>query len=111
AIELAAALILMLWWWRHASLPHAAWMALFHTVSAFNNAGVSLYQGGLALFSHDPVVTFILSGCVILGGLGFTVLADMHQKQSWRKFSYYTRLMLLGTLAINLVGLILFWAI
>lgn len=111
AIELAAALILTLWWWRHTSLPHAAWMALFHTVSAFNNAGVSLYRDSLVLFSHDPVVTFILSGCVILGGLGFTVLADIHQKQSWRKFSYYTRLILLGTLALNLVGLILFWAI
>jgi len=111
AIELAAALVLTLWWWRHADLPHAAWMALFHTVSAFNNAGVSLYHGSLALFAHDPVVTFILSGCVILGGLGFTVLADIHQKQSWRKFTHYTRLMLLGTLALNLIGLLVFWAI
>jgi len=111
AIELAAALILMLWWWRHASLPHAAWMALFHAVSAFNNAGVSLYEGSLAGFTHDPVVTFVLSGCVILGGLGFTVLADIHHKQSWRRFSYYTRLMLLGTLALNLAGLAVFWAI
>uniref|UniRef100_UPI00333E85DB TrkH family potassium uptake protein n=1 Tax=Castellaniella defragrans TaxID=75697 RepID=UPI00333E85DB len=111
AIELSAVLILTLWWWRHTSLPHAAWMALFHTISAFNNAGVALSNTSLAPFSHDPVVIFILSACVILGGLGFTVLADIHQKQSWRKFSHYTRLMLLGTLVLNLAGLALFWAI
>ncbi|MER1968161.1 potassium transporter TrkG [Castellaniella sp. GW247-6E4] len=111
AIELAAALILMLWWWRHAPLPHAAWMALFHAISAFNNAGVSLYDNSLALFSHDPVVTFVLSSCIILGGLGFTVLADIYHKQSWQKFTHYSRLILLGTLVLNLAGFGVFWAI
>lgn len=111
AIELAAALILMLWWWRHAPLPEALWMAVFHAVSAFNNAGISLHEGSLIEFTHDPVVTFTITSCIILGGLGFTVLADIYQKQSWQRYSYYTRLMLLGTLVLNLTGLALFWAI
>ncbi|MDY0309832.1 MAG: potassium transporter TrkG [Castellaniella sp.] len=111
AIEGAAILILTLWWWRHDSLEHAFLLAGFHAVSAFNNAGMSLFPGSLAAFSGDPVTTFVVTGCIILGGLGFSVLADIHQKRSWAALAYYTRLMLIGTLCLNLVGFAVFWLI
>jgi trk system potassium uptake protein TrkH len=111
AIEGAAILILTLWWWRHDDLGHAFLLAGFHAVSAFNNAGLSLFPGSLANFVGDPVTTFVMTGCVILGGLGFSVLADINQKRSWSTLAYYTRLMLIGTLILNLVGLALFWLI
>lgn len=111
AIELAAILILTLWWWRHAPLSQAFFMALFHAVSAFNNAGMSLFDGGMSQFVNDPVTTSVITISIILGGLGFSVLADMYHKQSWSTFSLYTRMMLLATLVINMVGFILFWAI
>ncbi|MFV0283768.1 MAG: TrkH family potassium uptake protein [Castellaniella sp.] len=110
-IEGAATLILTLWWWRHDSLEHAFLLAGFHTVSAFNNAGMTLFSDSLASFTGDPVTTFVMTGCIILGGLGFTVLADIQQKRSWATLAYYTRLMLLGTLIINLAGFVLFWLI
>jgi trk system potassium uptake protein TrkH len=111
AIEGAAILILTLWWWRHDNLGHAFLLAGFHAVSAFNNAGLSLFPGSLAAFAGDPVTTFVMTGCVILGGLGFSVLADIQQKRSWAALAYYTRLMLIGTLVLNLAGFALFWLI
>ena len=111
AIEGAAVLILTLWWWRHDSLEHAFLLAGFHAVSAFNNAGVSLFPGSMAGFAGDPVTTFVITGCIILGGLGFSVLADIQQKRSWATLAYYTRLMLIGTLILNLAGFVLFWLI
>ena len=111
AIEGTAILILTLWWWRHDSLGHAFLLAGFHAISAFNNAGLSLFPGSLAIFSGDPVTTFVLTGCIILGGLGFSVLADIHQKRNWATLAYYTRLMLIGTLILNLAGFVLFWLI
>ncbi len=111
AIEGAAILILTLWWWRHDSLEHAFLLAGFHAVSAFNNAGMSLFPRSLAGFTGDPVTTFVITGCIILGGLGFSVLADIQQKRSWASLAYYTRLMLIGTLILNLAGFALFWLI
>ncbi|MBV6273691.1 potassium transporter [Alcaligenaceae bacterium CGII-47] len=111
AIELAAILILTLWWWRYESFPHALYMAVFHAISAFNNAGISLFDGSMAGFIGDPVTIFVITTSVILGGLGFSVLADIYQKQSWGTFSLYTRLVLLGTLGLNLTGFVLFWLI
>lgn len=111
AIELAAILVLTLWWWRYEPFPRASLLAVFHAVSAFNNAGFSLFSDGLARFVGDPVTTFVITASIILGGLGFSVLADIYYKQSWSTFSLYTRLMLLGTLYINLIGFALFWLI
>ncbi|MCZ4330213.1 TrkH family potassium uptake protein [Castellaniella denitrificans] len=110
-IEGAAILILTLWWWRHDSLEHAFLLAGFHAVSAFNNAGMSLFPHSLAGFTGDPVTTFVITGCIILGGLGFSVLADIQQKRSWASLAYYTRLMLIGTLILNLASFALFWLI
>ncbi|HET8597984.1 MAG TPA: potassium transporter TrkG [Castellaniella sp.] len=111
AIEGAAILILTLWWWRHDSLGHAFLMAGFHVVSAFNNAGITLFSDSLTSFTGDPVTTFVLTGCIVLGGLGFSVLADIYHKRAWRTLGYYTRLMLIGTGVLNLCALALFWLI
>lgn len=111
AIEGAAILVLTLWWWRNNTLQDAFLMAGFHAVSAFNNAGITLFPDSLAGFTGDPVTTFVLTGCIILGGLGFSVLADIYHKRAWQTLAYYTRLMLLGTLILNLGALVLFWLI
>lgn len=111
AIEGAAILILTLWWWRNDTLEHAFLMAGFHAISAFNNAGITLFPDSLAGFAGDPVTTFVITGCIILGGLGFSVLADIHHKRAWNTLAYYTRLMLIGTLVLNLAALTLFWLI
>lgn len=111
AIELAAILILTLWWWRYESFSNALYMATFHAITAFNNAGISLFDRSMASFAGDPVTTFVITTSVILGGLGFSVLADIQQKQSWHALSLYTRLVLLGTLYLNLIGFALFWLI
>ena len=54
-------------------------------------------------FSSDPVVLLTLSALVIVGGLGFLVWQEMAEKRSFRKFSVYTKLVLLTTAGL-LVG-------
>lgn len=111
AIEFSAIIVLTLWWWRHHSFFDAFALAGFHVVSAFNNAGISLFNNSLVSFTGDPVTIFIITACIILGGLGFSVLADIYHKRAWLTLAYYTKLILLGTLIINLTGFILIWAI
>jgi len=50
------------------------WWALFHSVSAFNNAGFGLNSNNLVNFLHDPVINTVIASLIILGGLGYPVL-------------------------------------
>lgn len=71
----------------HPTDPHplaggggAAWSAVFHSVSAFCNAGFSLYRGNLAPFVADASVNAVICGLIILGGLGFPVLNELTRR-------------------------------
>lgn len=54
------------------------WWSLFHSVSAFNNAGFGLMSNNLMNFAYDPVITLTISSLIILGGLGYPVLIAIH---------------------------------
>jgi trk system potassium uptake protein TrkH len=108
-IEAASALLLALWWSRDMPVPTAISQAVFHVIAAFNNSGLSLFPHSLAQFVNDPVTVLLITGCVILGGIGFTVLSDVRHKKRWVTLMPYTKLMLAATLALNLTGFALIW--
>lgn len=76
-VEAAGAVVLTLWWWRQYELGHAAWLGTFHAVSAFNNAGFSLFPDNLVRYRGDLVVNLVITGLIIAGGLGFFVLREV----------------------------------
>ncbi|MAT69790.1 MAG: hypothetical protein CMJ58_09725 [Planctomycetaceae bacterium] len=95
---------------------HAIWSGLFHSVSAFCNAGFSLYSNSLTYYSDDPIVCGVVIALVVIGGLGFPVILDIfrHWKQPWGelwvKLSMHSKVMLIGTaalLAFSTVGIFL----
>lgn len=60
------------------------WMAVFHAVSAFCNAGFSLFPGNLAGFVGDPGVQTVIMVLIVLGGLGFPVIMELVRTGSRR---------------------------
>jgi trk system potassium uptake protein TrkH len=80
------------------------WQSAFHSVSAFNNAGFSLFSDSLMGYVDNPLIIFTISVQFIIGGLGFAVLSDILVFGKWRKFSLHTRLMLTGTAALILLS-------
>lgn len=76
------------------------WQALFHSISAFNNAGFSLFSDSLMGYVDNPLIIFTTSLQFIIGGLGFAVLSDILIFGKWNKFSLHTRLMLVGTVSL-----------
>lgn len=79
---------------------------LFHAVSAFNNAGFVLASDSLSAYAANPLVNIVISLLFISGGIGFVVVADMLGKKRFRDYQLHTKLMLTGTLAINLVAML-----
>lgn len=62
------------------------WWALFHSISAFNNAGFGLMNDNLMHFVKDPLVNYVIAALIILGGLGYPVLIAIHA--SIRRFLF-----------------------
>lgn len=88
-------------------LGPAVWHGIFHAVSAFNNAGFSTYADGLVGFATDPVVLIPVMLAIMIGGIGFPVLYEMHrQRGGWSRWSVHTRLTLAGSAFLLVAGLL-----
>ena len=79
---------------------------IFHSVSAFCNAGFSLFSDGLTGFRKDVMVNIVLMLLIILGGIGFMVIRDIRRKiHDWRRpLLFHTRLMLAAVPFFILTG-------
>lgn len=112
-IQLSGALILFF-----RFLPDYGWLkaikwGVFHAVSAFCNAGFDIVGdvapgANMILFNRDPVVMITVMALIVLGGLGFFVWEEVATVRSFRKFSVYTKLVLLMTGVLILTGAVLF---
>ena len=88
------------------------WMALFHAVSAFCNAGFDLFgqYASLIAFSKDPLVLLTVATLIILGGLGFPVILEtLRNREGFRNLSLHTRIVLMTTLALLTAGTAFYW--
>jgi trk system potassium uptake protein TrkH len=87
------------------SVPTAMWHGLFHSVSAFNNAGFALYSDNLIGFVDDPWICLPLCVAVVAGGIGFPVLAELfRQARKPRRWTVHTRLTVYGSLVLLAIG-------
>ena len=109
SVQGVGALILMLRFWPEYGFATALKWGVFHAISAFCNAGFDIFGcitpgASLMEFNSDPVVILTLGALVIVSGLGFLVWQEMMTQRSWKKFSVYTKLVLITTLSLLLVG-------
>ena len=109
AIQFTGAVILFL-----RFLPSYGWSTalkwgVFHAVSAFCNAGFDILGSvapgqSMAFFNNDPVVLITLMGLVVVGGLGFFVWEEVATSRSIKRWSVYTKLVLISALVLILTG-------
>jgi len=76
AFELTGAAILAIRWWAEFG-PAAIWLGVFHSVSAFNNAGFALWSDNLMRWRGDVTVNLVITGLITAGGLGFFVIVEL----------------------------------
>ena len=101
AVELAGTIILSLKWIPVYGAVRGVFYSLFHSVSAFNNAGFSLFSDNLMGYSHDGLVNLIITG-----GLGFTVLVDLANKRNFKNLKLHSKIMLIGTFVLNVTAIL-----
>lgn len=102
--EIVGAMLLCLSFMPRTGLGPGLWHAIFHSVSAFNNAGFSSFSPGLTDYATDPVVNAVIPALFILGGIGYVVVSDIRSRKPWRGWSLHSRLMLVGTAGLIVIG-------
>jgi trk system potassium uptake protein len=86
----------------------AAWYALFHSISAFNNAGFDLMgaigQDSLRGFVRDYAVLGVIGVLIVLGGIGYAIVEDVLGNRRWQRYALETKVVLVTTVALILIG-------
>jgi trk system potassium uptake protein TrkH len=114
--EALGALILFLRFSRDFHTGQAVWLAVFHSVSAFCNAGFSLFSDSLMTYREDVVVNFTVMSLIVAGGIGFVAAMDIGEQAAAmvqgvrRKLAVHTRIVVGASLLLIAAGALLFLA-
>ena len=108
-VQGVGALILFLRFLPQFGFERALAWGVFHAISAFCNAGFDLFGyiapgQSLIIFNDDPIICLTLMALVTIGGLGFLVWEEMARVRKFKNFSVYTKLVLLMTTSILVIG-------
>lgn len=85
------------------------WYAIFHSISAFCNAGFDLFGDSLVGFQGNAYVLLVISGLIIAGGLGFIVWQDLMAFRKTKKLSLHSKLALTVSISLLIFGTIVFY--
>ncbi|MDO4314752.1 MAG: potassium transporter TrkG [Oscillospiraceae bacterium] len=112
ACEGTGAVLLALWFCPRYGLGRGLWMALFHAVSAFCNAGFDLLGTGASLTTAagEPLLNIVLMALIICGGMGFLVWDDvLTHGRHIRRWRLHSKLVLLSTSLLFVGGAAAFY--
>ena len=109
--EFIGALFLFIRFSQDVSLGIASYQAIYHAISAFNNAGFSLFSDNLIKYQGDLIVNLTVIGLIIHGGIGFVV---QYEVISWlrgiqKRLSVHSKVALITTAVLILSGTLLFY--
>lgn len=113
--ETVGALLLYLGFRKDLLPSEALYSSIFHSISAFCNAGFSIYQNSFSKYVDNPLINLTIISLIIIGGLGFFVLTDL-QIKFFRKFkrknvflTLHTKIVLTTSLILIIVGALLIY--
>ena len=107
---------MVLLWWRLQGLDEfsdggALWQSAFLSVSSFNSAGFSILPDSSSLENFFSVTPFlaVIAGLIIMGGIGWTVLADLFRHRRWSRLTLDTKMVLTASLFLWFLGSLIFF--
>ena len=101
SVELAGALLLMIRFIPEFGAGTGIWFSVFHSISAFCNAGFDLMGikgtafASLTSYAADPLINLTICALIVIGGMGYVVWSDIWDKKfRYRKYRLHTRIVL-----------------
>lgn len=123
-IELIGAILMYTYWSYHGSLNgqgETIFFSIFHSVSAFNNAGFGLWTNNVfdSTVRHQYFIQFVMMFLIFFGGLGFMAMQDLfnprkimlRRKTKWKGLKLSTSVALQTSLALIVIGAVFFFVL
>lgn len=110
-VELIGAILLSTKFIPDFGLKKGILFSLFHSISAFCNAGFDIIGNSLSNYVSDFTVNIVISLLIIFGGLGFTVFIDIYKKRKFKNLTLHSKIVVSITAILILVGAIAFFLI
>lgn len=113
-VEAVAALVLTVRGLLDDGIGRSAWHAVFHSISAYCNAGFALHDTSLTRYQGDVVVNTVIGMLIVVGGIGFPVIVDIRRQwhkpwgQLWDHLHLHSKMMLIGTALLIVGGAVVF---
>lgn len=110
AIEAMGALLLSMVFIPKLGLIKGIWYSIFHSISAFCNAGFDLMgtisgeYSSLTSFVDNTLINFVICGLIILGGIGFPVLLDIINNKKYSKLNVHSKIVINTTAILIVIG-------
>lgn len=91
----------------------AVWNGIFHAVSAFNNAGFSLFDSSMIGYKGDIFMNFFICLLIIIGGLGYMIIFELlfYRQKLVPKLTPYAKIVLISSFALIALGAVLFFSL
>lgn len=109
-IEFTGAILLIAAWAPKYGFSKVIWPAVFHSVSAFCNAGFSIYSDSLVGFNESPISLTIIMILIVFGGIGFVTMEEFYLRFLARKSKRIRRLSIHSRLVMATTIILLFGA-
>lgn len=95
------------------SLLNSLGYGLFHAISSYNNAGITIFPYSDSLIYYSDNYLFIITTAILIisGGLGTIVIYDIYENKRWKKLKQHSKIVLKMTILLILVGMIMFYLI
>ncbi len=98
-------------------LSRGLWLSIFHSISAWNNAGFSLFSNSLVDYQGSLLVNLVISGLVIFGGIGYQVILEFYlwlrsvfsSRKEMFVFSLNFKVVISTTILLLVIGTIAFF--
>lgn len=112
-VEAVGAILLTVHWSRELPFGSAIYTAVFHSVSAFCNAGFALFSDSMTRYSGDLLLNTVMCALIVIGGIGFPVLYDFWSwlkdgRKKRQRLTVQTRTVLLTTVILIAAGAAMF---
>ncbi|ESA33541.1 potassium uptake family [Leptolyngbya sp. Heron Island J] len=117
--ELSGVFLLMLRFTSDYGAGRSLWLSVFHSISAFNNAGFSLFADSLVQYARSPWINGVIAALVILGGIGYQVIMEIfiwardriRRKRQCQVFSLHFKVVTSTSFVLLVLGTLAFFAV
>jgi len=106
-VELVGAILLSFVFIKDYGVGQGIAFSIFHSISAFCNAGFDITGNSMVNYVNNPIITFTIPLLIIVGGIGYFVFCDIYDSKGFKRLTLHSKLVIIITMLLLILGFVL----